>query len=70
MNWFILLGIILTLLGLTGLAYIILRAFQARRKGLHGVEMQAVLKKLLPLNVGALLVSTLGLMCVIVGIFL
>ncbi|MEP3847724.1 MAG: hypothetical protein ABJM43_20455 [Paracoccaceae bacterium] len=64
------LGATLTLLGFIGLVWCILRVWRARRAQLPDDEMRAVLQKTLPLNLGALAVSVLGLMLVIIGIFL
>jgi hypothetical protein len=60
----------LTLLGLLGLVWCIVLAIRARRSGLSEDEMRARLQRVVALNLGALAVSALGLMAVIVGIFL
>ena len=64
------LGAAVSLLGLAGLIYCILLAFRAKRAGLEGEEMRARLQRVVVLNMAALLVSAIGLMMVIVGIFL
>jgi hypothetical protein len=43
---------------------------KAKRAGLEDTEMRARISKILPLNMGALFVSMIGLMMVIVGIIL
>jgi len=63
-------GALLTFGGLAGLGYCILVAFRARREGLEGPAMEARLRKLVALNLGALAVSSLGLMMVVFGVFL
>ncbi len=63
-------GASLTMLGFIGLVWCILRVWRARKAQLPDDEMRGVLQKTLPLNLGALAVSVLGLMLVIVGIFL
>ncbi|PWJ21224.1 hypothetical protein [Jannaschia seohaensis] len=63
-------GALLALAGLAGLGYCIAVAVRAKREGLEGPEMEARLRKLVALNLGALGVSTLGLMLVILGVFL
>jgi hypothetical protein len=63
-------GALLALGGLTGLGYCIAVALKAKRAGLQGAEMEARLRGLVPVNLGALAVSTLGLMLVILGVFL
>lgn len=64
------LGTALSLLGLLGLVYCIIRVSRAKRAGLEDEAMRTVLKKVVPLNLGALFLSVIGLMMVIVGIFL
>lgn len=59
----------LSLIGLLGLIWCIIRVARARRAGLSDDALRAVLQKVVPLNLGALCVSMLGLMLVIVGIF-
>ena len=60
----------ISVLGLLGLVYCIIRVSRAKRSGLSDEEMRAELKKVVPLNLGALFLSVIGLMAVIVGIFL
>jgi hypothetical protein len=60
----------LTLVGLLGLVWCIVLAVRARKSGLPDDEMRARLQRVVALNLGALAVSALGLMAVIVGIFL
>ena len=63
-------GAAVSLLGLAGLIYCILIAARAKREGLKGEDMHLRLKGIVALNMGALFVSTIGLMMVVVGIFL
>lgn len=63
-------GTALSLLGLLGLMYCIVRVSRAKRAGLDDDGMRAELKKVVPLNLGALFLSVIGLMMVIIGIFL
>lgn len=70
MDWLIWTGAAISLCGLVGLAYVIMKVVKARREGLSDEDMRARLQKAVMLNMGALLVSTLGLMMVILGIFL
>ena len=63
-------GACLSLLGLAALVWCIVIVWRARRAQLPDGEMRAVMTRVLPLNLGALFVSVLGLMLVIVGIFL
>jgi hypothetical protein len=61
-------GAALSLLGLLGILWCIVKVTRARRAKLADVDMQAVLKSVLPLNLGALFLSIIGLMMVGVGI--
>ncbi|RDD65627.1 hypothetical protein DU478_14420 [Thalassococcus profundi] len=70
MDILIWLGAGLSALGLLGLIWCIIRVARARRAKLTDAELRAVVQKTVPLNMGALMLSVLGLMVVIVGIFL
>lgn len=70
MDWLIWSGATVSLIGLAGLIWCIWTVMAARRKNLPEDEMYARLRKVLPLNMGALLLSVLGLMMVVVGILL
>lgn len=63
-------GAAITLMGLFGLIWCILKVQRARRRGLDDAELKAELQKVVALNLGALLLSAFGLMIVVVGIFL
>lgn len=64
-------GIALTLLGLAGLVLSILRVAAARRELAGDDEaLRARLQAIVPLNLGALLTSALGLMMVMVALLL
>ena len=63
-------GAALSVVGLIGLIWCIISVWKARRARLADEEMRAVMARVLPLNLGALFVSVIGLMLVIVGIFL
>lgn len=60
----------LTLLGLALLVWCILRVMKAKRARLADAEMREVVRAVLPLNLGALMMSMFGLMLVIVGVLL
>lgn len=64
------LGAAVSLLGLGGLIYCIIRVAKARKAGLSDDDLREEVKRVVPLNMGALFVSVLGLMLVILGIFL
>jgi hypothetical protein len=63
-------GAALTLAGIAGLGYCVLKALRARKSGLDDAAMRAALQKVVTLNLAALGVSALGLMLVIAGIVL
>ncbi|MFD0858949.1 hypothetical protein [Roseovarius aquimarinus] len=63
-------GAAVSLAGLAGLIWCIARVWRARRAKLDEAEMRKVLQKVLPVNTGALFLSVIGLMMVVVGILL
>lgn len=63
-------GAALTLVGLAGLVYCILRASRAKRAGLDDAAMRAELQKVVAINLGAVGLSALGLAAVVTGILL
>ena len=63
-------GAVLSLVGLAGLVWSIVKVQRARRANLTDEVLRAAVQKALPLNLGALLLSVLGLMMVILGVFL
>ena len=63
-------GTVLSLAGLAGLLWCILRVSRAKRAGLDEAAMRDTLKRVIPMNLGALFLSVIGLMLVILGIFL
>lgn len=63
-------GALVSLIGVAGLVYCVLRALRARRSGLADDAMRAELQRVVVINMGALAISALGLMLVVLGIFL
>ncbi len=63
-------GAALSVLGLCGIAYSIVAVTKAKRAGLADEELRARIAKILPINLGALFVSMIGLMAVIIGVML
>jgi hypothetical protein len=61
-------GTAISLIGLFGIVWCILRVSRAKRADLPEDKMKNVLQSVLPLNLGALFLSFLGLMIVGVGI--
>lgn len=70
MDILIWIGAAVSLAGLAGLVACIVIALRAKRAGLSDEALRARLKSIVALNLGALLVSALGLMCVVAGIML
>ena len=64
------LGAAVTVAGLAGLVWCIVRVRAARRAGLPDAEMRRRLQSVIALNLGALLLSALGLTMVVVGLLL
>ena len=64
------LGAAVTLAGLALLVWCILRVVRARRAGLSDEELRGALQRILPVNTGALFLSVIGLMLVVLGITL
>lgn len=60
----------ISLLGLVGLIWCIIRVGRAKRAGLDDDKLRVVLQSVLPLNLGALFLSVIGLMMVVIGILL
>ncbi|WP_245582872.1 hypothetical protein [Sediminimonas qiaohouensis] len=63
-------GAAVSVAGLLGLFWCIIKVMRARRARLSDEELRAVVQSVLPVNMAALLFSVLGLMMVVVGIFL
>ena len=70
MAWMIWIGAALTLLGVAGLVYCVIIAVRAKKAQLPDEQMRAVLHRAVILNMAALAVSGLGLMCVVFGVML
>lgn len=70
MSWLVLVGSAVTLIGICLLGYCIYAAFSAKKSGLEDAAMRARLQNIVAINMGALLLSVLGLMCVVLGVFL
>jgi hypothetical protein len=70
MEMIVWIGATLTLVGLGMLVWCIVSVARAKRAGLPDADLKARLQKIVALNLGALAVSGIGLMAVIVGIFL
>ncbi|EEX10084.1 conserved hypothetical protein [Ruegeria lacuscaerulensis ITI-1157] len=67
-DYFIWGGAGLSVLGLAGLVWTIVRVMSARKANLSDDELRAIVQSVLPWNMAALFVSVIGLMLVILGI--
>ena len=63
-------GAAMSVIGLIGIGYSVVMVTRAKRANLSDADMRARLAKVLPVNLGALFVSVLGLMTVAAGIML
>lgn len=63
-------GAALTLIGLVMLIWCILRVARARKSATDDDALRESLQKIVPLNLGALFLSAIGLMCVVIGVVL
>lgn len=70
MEWLVWIGASLSTIGLVGIVYSIVAVTSAKRAGLDDDVLRARLTKILPVNIGSLLLSILGLMMVVVGVLL
>ena len=70
MDWLIWTGAAVTLAGLAGLVWCILKVAAARRAGLPDADLRARLQRVVALNLGARFLSAIGLMMVVAGILL
>ncbi|WP_163846226.1 hypothetical protein [Pseudooceanicola aestuarii] len=70
MEWLVWIGALISVLGLAGLVWSILTVLRARRTAQSDEELRAAVQRAMPLNMGALFLSVIGLMMVILGIFL
>jgi hypothetical protein len=70
MDILIWIGAAVTVLGFVGVVWSIVLVMRARRAGLDDAGLRQRLQTALPVNVGALLLSMLGLMLVVLGVVL
>jgi hypothetical protein len=70
MQWLVWGGALVSLIGLCGLVLSIVKVAKARNAGLSDEELRVAVQKVMPLNLGSLFLSVIGLMLVILGLFL
>lgn len=64
------LGAAVTVIGMIGIIYSVVLVTRARRSNLEDDALRARLNRILPINLGALFLSVIGLMMVVVGVLL
>lgn len=60
----------ISVIGLIGIVWSIFAVASARKAGLDDDALRARMSRILPINIGALLLSILGLLLVLVGVIL
>lgn len=70
MEWLIIIGALVSFVGLIGLVLSAVKVMKAKKAGLDDADLRARIQKAMVLNMGALALSVLGLMCVILGVVL
>ena len=70
MQKLVLLGLLLTLAGLGGLAWCILQGLRIRRAALSAAEIHARLHRLVAVNLASVALAALGLAALIAGLML
>lgn len=68
MQYLIWIGTVISVIGLGGILFSIARVMKAKKEELSDEDMRARISKILPINLGALFLSVIGLMMVILGI--
>jgi hypothetical protein len=63
-------GTAVTLAGVVALIACVVMVARAKARGLDDAALKAALQRIIPLNLGALLLSAVGLMLVVLGILL
>lgn len=63
-------GAVLSLIGIAGIILSIVKVRRAKTTSKDDDELRAKIQAAMPLNLGAFLLSILGLMCVVVGVVL
>lgn len=70
MGWLIVIGVVVSAVGLIGLVVSLLRVLRAKRANLPDAALKEAVSRAMPLNMGAFALSALGLMMVVVGVIL
>jgi len=70
MDLLVWIGAVISAIGLVGIIYSIVAVAMARKAGLADEELRARVSRILPINLGSLFLSVIGLMMVVVGVLL
>ena len=70
MDLLVWIGAAISAIGLVGIIYSIVAVAKARKAGLADEELRARVSRILPINLGSLFLSVIGLMMVVVGVLL
>ena len=70
MNWLIIIGTIITTVGIAGLGYCIKTAMVLRSQDMEDGEVTVQLQRLVPINLASVCISTIGLMVIITSILI
>ena len=70
MDLLIILGAVISVIGIAGIILSIVRVRRAKRDTTDDAELKAKIQSAMPLNLGSFLLSVLGLMCVVMGVIL
>lgn len=70
MDLLIPIGAVISIIGLIGIIISIVQVRRAKRTAANDDDLRAKIQAALPLNLGAFLVSVIGLMCVVIGVIL
>ena len=70
MDWLILPGAFLSVLGLVGLIASVVKIVRAKKAGLDDDALRARLGRVMALNMGSLFLSVIGLMMVVIGVLM
>ncbi|MGJ8611187.1 MAG: hypothetical protein ACSHWY_08840 [Octadecabacter sp.] len=70
MEFLILIGVVISVLGIIGIALSIVRVRRAKKTAANDEDLRAAIQAVLPLNLGAFFVSVIGMMCVVIGVIL
>lgn len=70
MEILVLAGAAISLVGLAGIVWSLLAVMRARRSIKDDAALRARIREILPVNLGALLFSVLGLMAIVIGLIL